>query len=210
MYRKVNQFDFRVFQIFQAEDGRTQIHVRFEQESVWLTQRQMGEVFDTTPENVLMHLKNIFQDAELDEAATTKDFLAVRTEGKRQVERKLKHCAGGLHPADRREQARRAGDDRQGHHQPHQRAERMSPLTEFAIQLLESQGYAVIHGPDLAPDGEAPEKNHFLKALDNKGISTKTPNICYEIKTFIYPTSKPEESFSKSPCFGVFRGFRGQ
>lgn len=78
-------------QIFQTEDGRTQIQVRFEQESVWLTQRQMGEVFATTPENILMHLKNIFRDAELDEAATTKDFLAVRTEGKRQVERTLKH-----------------------------------------------------------------------------------------------------------------------
>lgn len=78
-------------QIFQTEDGRTQIQVRFEQESVWLTQRQMGEVFATTPENILMHLKNIFRDAELDEAATTKDFLAVRTDGKRQVERTLKH-----------------------------------------------------------------------------------------------------------------------
>ena len=78
-------------QIFQTEDGRTQIQVRFEQESLWLTQRQMGEVFATTPENILMHLKNIFRDAELDEAATTKDFLAVRTEGKRQVERNLKH-----------------------------------------------------------------------------------------------------------------------
>lgn len=78
-------------QIFQTEDGRTQIEVRFEQESVWLTQRQMSEVFDTTPENILMHLKNIFRDRELDESATTKDFLAVRTEGKRQVERNLKH-----------------------------------------------------------------------------------------------------------------------
>lgn len=78
-------------QIFQVADGSTQIEVRFEQESVWLTQRQMGEVFDTTPENILMHLKNVFRDAELDESATTKDFLAVRTEGTRQVERKLKH-----------------------------------------------------------------------------------------------------------------------
>jgi prophage maintenance system killer protein len=78
-------------QIFQTADGSTQIAVRFEQESVWLTQRQMSEVFDTTPENILMHLRNIFQDSELEESATTKDFLVVRTEGKRQVERKLKH-----------------------------------------------------------------------------------------------------------------------
>jgi prophage maintenance system killer protein len=77
--------------IYQTADGQTQIDVRFEQESVWLTQRQMSEVFDTTSENVLMHLKNIFRDAELDEGATTKDFLAVQTEGKRRVERNLKH-----------------------------------------------------------------------------------------------------------------------
>jgi hypothetical protein len=78
-------------QIYQTADGKTQIDVRFEQDSVWLTQRQMGEVFDTTPENILMHLKNIFRDAELAESATTKDFLVVQTEGKRQVERNLKH-----------------------------------------------------------------------------------------------------------------------
>lgn len=77
--------------IYQAEDGQAWIEVRFEQDSVWLTQRQMSEVFDTTPENILMHLKNIFRDAELDESATAKDFLAVQTEGKRRVERNLKH-----------------------------------------------------------------------------------------------------------------------
>lgn len=75
--------------IFDAGSG--QIEVRLEGESIWLTQRQMAEVFDTTPENVLMHLKNIYASAELKEAATTKDFLAVRTEGKRQVRRQLKH-----------------------------------------------------------------------------------------------------------------------
>ncbi len=77
--------------IYQTDDGRTQIDVRFERDSVWLTQRQMSEVFGTTPENILMHLKNIFRDEELDEKATTKDFLAVQTEGKRRVERNLRH-----------------------------------------------------------------------------------------------------------------------
>jgi prophage maintenance system killer protein len=62
-----------------------------EQETVWLTQRQMADLFDTTPENVLIHLKNIFGDKELEEAATAKDFLVVQTEGKRQVRRNLKH-----------------------------------------------------------------------------------------------------------------------
>lgn len=67
------------------------VQVRLEGETVWLTQRQMAEVFSTTPENVVMHLKNIFRDGELDEGATAKDFLAVQTEGKRQVQRQLKH-----------------------------------------------------------------------------------------------------------------------
>ena len=58
--------------IYETEDHR--IDVRLEQETVWLTQRQMAELFDTTPENVLMHLKNIFQDNELEESSTTKEF----------------------------------------------------------------------------------------------------------------------------------------
>ena len=51
----------------------------------------MSELFDTTPENVLMHLKNIFKEQELSESATTKEFLVVRQEGKRQVRRRIKH-----------------------------------------------------------------------------------------------------------------------
>ena len=75
--------------IFEAEDQ--QVEVRLEGETVWLTQRQMAELFATTPENVLMHLKNIFRDEELEEKSTTKDFLVVRQEGERQVKRKLKY-----------------------------------------------------------------------------------------------------------------------
>ncbi|BDV01379.1 hypothetical protein TDMWS_14640 [Thermodesulfomicrobium sp. WS] len=75
--------------IFESPDQSIQF--RLEGETIWLTQRQMAELFATTPENVLMHLKNIFRDGELEEPATTKDFLAVRTEGTRQVERRLKH-----------------------------------------------------------------------------------------------------------------------
>ncbi|MBF0245167.1 MAG: virulence RhuM family protein [Planctomycetes bacterium] len=75
--------------IYQTENGS--VEVRLEQETVWLTQRQMAGVFETTPENVLMHLKNIYADDELQETATAKNFLAVQTEGKRQVQRNLKH-----------------------------------------------------------------------------------------------------------------------
>jgi hypothetical protein len=79
------------FIIYQSEDGRTRLDVRFVDETVWLTQALMGELFSTTPENVLIHLKNIFSEGELDQSATTKDFLVVRQEGKRQVKRNLKH-----------------------------------------------------------------------------------------------------------------------
>lgn len=51
----------------------------------------MGQLFDTSPENVLMHLQNIFKDDELEEPATTKEFLVVRQKGKRQVRRRIKH-----------------------------------------------------------------------------------------------------------------------
>ncbi len=77
--------------IYETLEGTTGVSVRMEGETVWLTQRQMSELFSTTPENVLMHLKNIFADGELVEPATTKDFLAVQTEGQRQVQRNLKH-----------------------------------------------------------------------------------------------------------------------
>ncbi len=66
------------------EQGKRPVEVRLEGETVWLTQAQMAELFDTTPENVQMHLKRIYTEGELDEGATTKDFLAVRQEGSRQ------------------------------------------------------------------------------------------------------------------------------
>ena len=77
--------------VYEDIDGEVRVDVRLEQETVWLTQRQMAEVFDSTTENVLMHLRNIFASGELKAEATTKDFLIVRTEGKRKVRRRLKH-----------------------------------------------------------------------------------------------------------------------
>ena len=79
------------FIIYQSEDGETRLDVRFVDETVWLTQALMAEIFSTTPENVLMHLKNIYKEGELEQLSTTKDFLVVRQEGSRQVKRTLKH-----------------------------------------------------------------------------------------------------------------------
>lgn len=78
-------------QIFTSADGQAQLQVALEQETVWLSQAQMGRLFETTPENILTHLKNIFNDEELAEQATTKDLLVVRQEGTRQVRRRIKH-----------------------------------------------------------------------------------------------------------------------
>ena len=77
--------------VYESPEGEVSVDVRFESESVWLTQLQMGEVFQSTPENILMHLRNVYSSQELEEKATAKDFLVVRTEGKRSVRRKIKH-----------------------------------------------------------------------------------------------------------------------
>ena len=77
--------------LYETADGGVRLDVKLEQETVWLTQLQMATLFYTTPENVLMHLKNVYAEKELAKRSTTKDFLAVRTEGKRRIQRKLKH-----------------------------------------------------------------------------------------------------------------------
>jgi len=77
--------------LYQTEDGRTRIQCRFDNETLWLTQAQIAELFQTTPQNVTLHLKAIFAEGELVEAATCKDYLQVRTEGSREVTRALRH-----------------------------------------------------------------------------------------------------------------------
>ncbi len=76
--------------IYQTENGQTKIDVKLENETVWLTQKLMAELFQTTPQNITIHLKNIFEEGELQENATCKDFLQVRQEGNRIVERTQK------------------------------------------------------------------------------------------------------------------------
>ena len=77
--------------LYQTEDGRTRIQCRFENETLWLTQAQMAELFETTPQNITLHLRSIFEDGELSEAATCKEYLQVRKEGAREVSRELRH-----------------------------------------------------------------------------------------------------------------------
>lgn len=77
------------FLIYQAEDGELKIDVRFEEDSVWLTQQQVAQLFQTSVPNVNMHISNIYEEEELTPEATIKKFLTVRTEGKREVKRLL-------------------------------------------------------------------------------------------------------------------------
>lgn len=78
-------------QMYQSEDGLLELKVAFGHETVWLTQAQMAELFDTSTDNVGLHLKHIYAEQELDELATTEDFSVVRQEGNRQVQRQIKH-----------------------------------------------------------------------------------------------------------------------
>jgi hypothetical protein len=79
------------FVLYQTEDGQTRIEVRMEEDTVWLTQRDMAELFQTTPQNVTQHISSIYEEGELAESATCKDYLQVQIEGNREIQRARKH-----------------------------------------------------------------------------------------------------------------------
>ena len=75
--------------LYQTEDGLTKIDVHFEDETVWLTQQQMAELFQSSRSNIVEHIQHIYEEGELEEASTCRKFRQVRTEGNRQVAREL-------------------------------------------------------------------------------------------------------------------------
>lgn len=77
--------------IYQTQDGQMKIDVRIENETVWLTQNQMAELFQTTKQNISLHIKNIFEEGELTEDSTVKDYFTVQNEGSRKVSRNVTH-----------------------------------------------------------------------------------------------------------------------
>lgn len=77
-------------EIYQTDDGQTKIDVKFDNETVWLTQKQMALLFDKDSDTIGLHLKNIYQSGELEELSTTEESSVVQQEGKRQVKRKVK------------------------------------------------------------------------------------------------------------------------
>lgn len=76
-----------LIEIYKSADG-VEVSVVIDKETVWVTQKQMAELFKTTPQNITIHLKRIYKEGEIDEKATCKEYLQVQTEGKRQVNRK--------------------------------------------------------------------------------------------------------------------------
>ena len=77
--------------LYKDEEGKVSVNTRFADEDVWLTQEQLSTIYQTTQENVSMHITNIYTDNELDKEGTYKKFLLVRQEGKRQVRRNIDH-----------------------------------------------------------------------------------------------------------------------
>jgi hypothetical protein len=77
--------------VYEAPDGGARVEVLVGDETVWLTQRQMADLFDTTVANISLHARNAYLEGELTEAATVKESLTVRSEGGRQVRRRVQH-----------------------------------------------------------------------------------------------------------------------
>ena len=77
--------------IYQDDNGLVKVNVRFADEDVWLTQGQLAEIYDTTQQNIALHIKNIYADNELSDEATHKKYLLVRQEGNRNVQRNIDH-----------------------------------------------------------------------------------------------------------------------
>ena len=75
--------------VYQADNGKIKLEVRLQDETVWLPQPLMAELFQTTQQNISQHIQNIYDEGELDQGATHKKFLSVRQEGNRQIQRSL-------------------------------------------------------------------------------------------------------------------------
>lgn len=78
------------FLLYETEDGRTRVECRFAEDTIWLSQAMMAELFQTSPQNITLHLKALYAEGEITSEATCKSYLQVRSEGERQVRRTVK------------------------------------------------------------------------------------------------------------------------
>ncbi len=76
--------------LYTAEDGSTRIQLRVEEGTVWLTRTEIAELFQTTPQNITLHIQGVYEEGEVDLESTSKDYLLVQTEGERSVQREVK------------------------------------------------------------------------------------------------------------------------
>jgi hypothetical protein len=79
------------FILYRDDNGVTNVNVRFDGQDVWLSQQQIAQLFDTTQQNVSLHIDSILSEGELAKEPTHKDFLLVRQEGNRSVKRQIEH-----------------------------------------------------------------------------------------------------------------------
>ena len=91
MADKIGTNEYGEILIYQTDDGQTNIEVKIEDDTVWLTQQQMSELFQTSRTNVVEHIKHIYEERELDEISTCRNFRQVRKEGNREVTRQILH-----------------------------------------------------------------------------------------------------------------------
>ena len=91
MADKIGTDEYGEILIYQTDDGQTNIEVKIEDDTVWLTQQQMSELFQTSRTNVVEHIKHIYEEDELDEISTCRNFRQVRKEGNREVTRQIPH-----------------------------------------------------------------------------------------------------------------------
>ena len=91
MADKIGTDEYGEILIYQTDDGQTNIEVKIEDDTVWLTQQQMSELFQTSRTNVVEHIKHIHEEGELDEISTCRNFRQVRKEGNREVTRQIPH-----------------------------------------------------------------------------------------------------------------------
>ncbi|RGS68703.1 cell filamentation protein Fic [Roseburia inulinivorans] len=89
MADKIGTNEYGEILIYQTDDGQTNIEVKIEDDTVWLTQQQMSELFQTSRTNVVEHIKHIYEEGELDEISTCRNFRQVRKEGNREVTRQI-------------------------------------------------------------------------------------------------------------------------
>ena len=89
MADKIGTDEYGEILIYQTDDGQTNIEVKIEDDTVWLTQQQMSELFQTSRTNVVEHIKHIYEEGELDEISTCRNFRQVRQEGSREVARNI-------------------------------------------------------------------------------------------------------------------------